>query len=159
ITFQPGQPLPVGQVATAIAVADVGSQVTLPDRSTVLGPPDGHPDLIVADSGIHEAVVNGPPEVVVLPGLIDSDGKLAGFGPAIQVASPQEPLDVKVGDLAGDGIQDIVTVDRDGILVTYGQKLVTALNNLGTVVHVVEPTLTIVPGHEEADYTLTAPTE
>ncbi len=27
------------------------------------------------------------------------------------------------------------------------------------MVHVVEPTLTIVPGHEEDDYTLTVPTE
>src|SRR5258708_16247127 len=31
--------------------------------------------------------------------------------------------------------------------------------NLGTVVHVIEPTLTLVPGHEDAYYTLTVPTE
>jgi hypothetical protein len=160
-TFQPGQPaLLNSQTPVAVAVDDVGSQVS----STVLGPPDGIPDLIVALSGIIQPVTNGPPEVVVLPGLVDGQGHFAGFGDPIQVASPLGPLDVKVGDLNGNGIQDIVTVDRNGILVTAGQPpaspaVLAGDPNLGTVVHVVEQTLTIVPGHEEEDFTLTVPTE
>jgi hypothetical protein len=39
-----------GQNPVAVAIADVGSPV-MQDGSTTLGPPDGHPDLIVAASG------------------------------------------------------------------------------------------------------------
>src|SRR5262249_16159911 len=66
-TFQQAQTQNPGQVPLAVAVADVGSQVTLPDGSTALGPADGHPDLIVADNGLHEAVVNGPPQAGPAP--------------------------------------------------------------------------------------------
>jgi hypothetical protein len=165
-TFQPTQQVAVGQTPVAVAVVDFGSAVTLPDGSTVLGPPDGHPDLIVADNGLTQLSENGPSEIVLLPGRVDAQGKFAGFGAPIHLASAKGPLDVKVADLNGDGVPDIVAVDRDGILVIYGQKPVSPHadptpdpRNLGTVVHVVEPTLTIVPGHEEDDYTLTVPTE
>src|SRR6185369_3054842 len=76
------------------------------------------------------------------------------------------PLDVKVGDINGDGVLDVVTVDRDGILVIFGKQPVIPPNdtpltarNLGTVVHLVEPTQTIVPGRTDAYYTLRVPTE
>jgi hypothetical protein len=164
-TFGPEQDLGVGsggRAPVAVAVADFGS--VLADGS--LGPPDGHPDLIVADAGINAPAYTGPPEVIMLPGLVDAQGKFAGFGAPIRLASAKGPLDVKVGDLNGDGAPDIVVVDRDGVEVVYGKAPAIPPNdtprtarNLGTVVHVIEPTLTIVPGHADAYYTLTVPTE
>ena len=57
-------------------------------------------------------------------------------------------------------------VDQDGVRVIYGQKINIPPNNtpqtarnLGTVVHVEEQALTILPSHEDNYYTLTAPTE
>jgi hypothetical protein len=75
-----GLPLfPAGGSPTAVAVADVGSQVTLPDGTTVPGPPDGHPDLILADSGvtIPGQVSPGPPGIFVVPTLWDAKGRFA----------------------------------------------------------------------------------
>src|SRR5262249_48700079 len=68
--------------------------------------------------------------------------------------------DVKVGDLNGDGVPDVVAVDRDGLLVRYGKKPGSAPGDpiLGTVVHLLEPTLTILPGQQDV-YSLTVPTE
>ena len=60
----------------------------------------------------------------------------------------------------------MVVAEAGGIEVIYGQAAhpfaqhhAADARNLGTVVHVVQPTQTIVPGHEDDDYTLTAPTE
>ena len=71
-----------------------------------------------------------------------------------------------MGDVNGDGVLDVVVVDRDGILVIFGKQPIIQRNDtpqtardLGTVVHVVEPTLTIVPGHTDAYYKLTVPSE
>jgi FG-GAP-like repeat len=166
-SFQAVQSVAVGQTPAAVVVADFGSQVTLPDGSIVLGPPDGHPDLIVADNGLTQPTLNeGPPQIVVLPGLVDAQGRFAGFGDPIHLASAKGPLDVKVGDVNGDGVLDVVVVDRDGVQVIYGKRPTIPPNttlqtarNLGTVVHIVEPTQTIVPGHRDAYYTLTVPTE
>jgi hypothetical protein len=154
--------LTAGRNPVAVAVADFGS--VLPNGS--LGPPDGHPDLLIADSGIDAAAYTGPPEIRMLPGKVDALGHFAGFGNAIRIASPRSPLDIKVADVNGDGVLDAVVVDRDGILVVFGKQPVIPLNdtlatarNLGTVVHIVEPTQTIVPGHTDAFYTLRVPTE
>src|SRR5262249_45482006 len=70
-TFQPVQELPPGQTPVAVAVADFGS--VREDGS--LGPPDGRPDLVVADNGLSQPLFNGPPEVVLLPGLVGDGGK------------------------------------------------------------------------------------
>ena len=106
------------------------------------------------------------PSLVILPGLFDSQGKYQGFGMPLPLSSADTPLDLVIGDLNGDGTKDVSFVDRDGIRITFGKPPVIPPNdtpqtarNLGTVVHVVEPTLTIVPGDEDAYYTLTAPTE
>jgi hypothetical protein len=167
-TFEDEKLTIIGQSPLAVAVADVGSAVKQPDGTTVLGPPDGHPDLIVAASGLAQPARSGPPEVVVLPGLVDAQGQFNGFDDrALHLAGASVPLDVDVADVNHDGALDVVVMDREGVRVIYGQKpavtpsdsLPPDPHNLGTVVHVVEPTLTIVPGHEEEDYTLTVPTE
>jgi hypothetical protein len=82
------------------------------------------------------------------------------LAPAIQ------PLDVTTADLTGNGATDVIAVDQNGVRVIYGKKPAIPANdtpqtarNLGTVVHLVEPALTIVPGHEDAYYTLTVPAE
>ena len=164
-TFQAPQTFFAGQVPTSVTIADLGSQVALPDGTVALGPPDGHPDLVITNGGSIFSDLRLP-SLVILPGLFDSQGKYQGFGSPLLLSSADAPLDLVIGDLNGDGAKDVAFVDRDGIRITFGKPPVIPPNdtpqtarNLGTVVHVVEPTLTIVPGHEDAYYTLTAPTE
>jgi hypothetical protein len=167
--INPASNLPLfaaGQSPVAVAVADFGSQVSQPDGSVVLGPPDGHPDLIVAASGAPTVVSQGAPGIFIVPTLWDSQGHFAGLGVPQMLAPAEQPLDLTVTDLNGDGAADVVAVDERGVLVLYGTKPASPFNgpppgdpNLGTVVHVVEPTLTIVPGNESVVYTLKVPTE
>jgi hypothetical protein len=154
-----------GETPLGIAVGDVGSAVTEQDGSVVLGPPDGEPDLVVADSGITQTDFTGPAEIAVLPAEFAS-GVLQGFGSPIELAAAINPDAVAVGDLTGNGTQDIVYVDTDGVHVLFPQATTIPLNNkpqtaqnLGVVVHDIEPTLSIVPGDEDAYYTLTVPQE
>lgn len=167
-TFSPAPQgsLTAGVTPLAVAVADVGSQITLPDGSTILGAPDGHPDLIIADSGIPQTVFTGPPEIVVLPGIFDSHG-FEGFGSPIRIASGMRPESLATGNVNGGGKIDVAYVDTDGVhIILPGSSTPLALNDtpqtardLGVGVHVLEPTLTIVPGHEDAYYAITVPTE
>jgi hypothetical protein len=75
-----------------------------------------------------------------------------------------------VGDLAGDAAaaaeNDIAFVDTDGVHVLLPQAHPPAPNltprtarDMGTVLHVLEPTLTIAPGADDAYFRLTAPIE
>ena len=68
------KPLTEGKQPVGMVVADLGSQVTQPDGSTAFGPPDGHPDLIVADGGNESTggATTGVSGVYFLPGLVDS---------------------------------------------------------------------------------------
>jgi hypothetical protein len=82
------------------------------------------------------------------------------------LASGVQPLDVKVADVNGNGVPDVLALDENGVRVIYRKTPTLKPNdtpqtarNLGTVVHVVEPTLTLVPGHSDTYYTLTVPTE
>jgi hypothetical protein len=162
-TFQASQDFLSGQGPDAIAVGDFGSEI----GSSVLGPPDGHPDLILANSGqlTGVAVSIGGPGIVVLPGIYDSGG-FEGFSTPYQVAPAVGPTGLAVGDFNGDGLTDIAVADEDGVRVIFskppvissGSTVLTA-RNLGTVVHVLEPTLTIAPGHEDAFFRLQVPTE
>jgi hypothetical protein len=162
----PQGPLSAGVTPLAVTIADVGSQITLPDGSTELGPPDGHPDLIVADSGIPQTVFTGPPEIVVLPGLFDSHG-FEGFGVPLRIATGMRPASLAVGSINAGGAVDIAYVDNDGVhVILLGDSALLTPNDtpqtardLGVGVHVLEPTLTIVPGHEDAYYAITVPTE
>ena len=167
-TFAPTTSYPAGPGTFALAIADLGSQVTNPDGSTSYGPPDGHPDVIVADGGNElatgtETALNG---VYVLPGLVDDQGQFAGFGSPQLLAAGLHPDSLALGDFTGNGATDVAFVDEDGVHVIYQKPPAISPNdtpsssrNIGTVVHLVEPTETIVPGHEDAYYSLTVPTE
>jgi hypothetical protein len=163
---QPQVQVLTGQAPIAVALADLGRQVTLADGSTVLGPPDGIPDLVVANNGITGNFSSGPPDVVIVPALTDKLGHFDGFGSPFVLAAASSPLDLKVADLTGSGSTDVVVAETGGIEIIYGKPLTLPPNttpatarNLGTVVHLAEPTQTIVPGHEDSYYTLTVPTE
>jgi hypothetical protein len=166
-TFQERQVFPAGQNPVALGIVDLGSQITLPDGSTALGPPDGHPDLVVADSGVELGFqATSGPGVVVLPAVFDSHGTFQGFGSPLPLAAAVAPTDLKVADVNRDGTTDLAVVDRDGIRMIYVKPPLIApddtpqtARNLGTVVHIVEPTETIVPGHEDAYFSLTVPSE
>ncbi|MGD0389028.1 MAG: FG-GAP-like repeat-containing protein [Tepidisphaeraceae bacterium] len=155
----------VGQTPVALAMADLGS--SLQNGTSNLGPPDGHPDLIVANSGVKFGLANlGPPDVVVLPSIYNTQGQFTGFGLPDILYTGIAPQDVSVGDFNGDGVADVVVTDQDGIHIIFGAPPTIVPNNtpatarnLGAVVHLVEPTLTIVPGHSNAYFDLTAPTE
>ncbi|MGA3065609.1 MAG: FG-GAP-like repeat-containing protein [Tepidisphaeraceae bacterium] len=166
-TFSPDSTEPqvvVGQAPVALAMADLGSD--LQDGTANLGPPDGNPDLIVVNSGVEEGLGSlGPPDVVVLP-TIYNNGVFGGFGAPDILYTGIAPLDVAVGDFNGDGVADIAIADSDGVHIVFGQTPTIVPNttpqaarNLGAVVHVVEPTLSIVPGNSDAYFNLTAPTE
>jgi hypothetical protein len=167
-TFQDPQSFFAGQLPTSMTLVDLGSQVTLPDGATTLGPPDGIPDLVVANSGLAAGGGSnlGPPSVVTLPGLVDAHGQFAGFGTALPLLSADLPVDLAAGDVTANGHPDLAVVDSTGIRILSSQPPMIVPNdtpqtarNLGTVVHLVEPTQTIVPGHEDAYYSLTVPTE
>jgi hypothetical protein len=164
-TFQAAQQYTTGQAPYGVAVADFGSAAKQADGTVTLGPPDGIPDLLVSASGVPGTVLMGPPQILFYPGKVDAMGKFAGFGTPIVLASPQTPIDIKVADFNGDGSLDAAVVEQAGARLIYGQKPVSPLltsggdPNLGTVVHVIEPTLTIVPGNESVLYTLKVPTE
>jgi FG-GAP-like repeat len=167
---------PDGQIPVAVAVADLAtgavtlnSDGSVASTTTTLGKPDGHPDIIIAATGVVAAITNvgdTSPGIFVLPTLWDAQGHFKGLGAPIKLAPADVPLDVKVVDVNKDGVPDIVFVDANGLHVIYGNNLTVPPNNapqtarnLGTVVHVEEQALTIVPGHEDAYYTLTVPTE
>jgi hypothetical protein len=153
----------IGQGPIALAVGDVGS---VSSTGSGLGAPDGYPDLVVANSGQQLGLLDvGAPGVSVLPSIY-TDGAFSGFGSPVTVYSGTAPQDVAVGDFNNDGYQDIAVTDADGIHIIFGgtptlvpnSTAQTALN-LGAVTHVAEPTLSIVPGNEDAYFKLTAPTE
>jgi hypothetical protein len=160
-TFRDPKELPAGEYPLDVAVADFGSGVAGPAGSTLLGPPDGHLDLLVVANGQPQPSFVGPPEVRLLPGKVDAQGNFAGFGDPVRLASPTAPLSIQTGDVNGDGAADAIVLDRDEVLVRFGKRssLVPGDPNLGTVVHLLEPTLTIVPGNESVLYTLKVPTE
>ncbi len=89
----PASAFPVGQPATAVAVADVNG--------------DGIPDLIVANLTL------GPDGVSVLLG--NADGT---FQPAVNYNTGSAPCAMAIADFNGDGYPDIAVVDEDSDTVT-----------------------------------------
>ena len=157
-----------GQSPIAVKVVDWGSRIALPGGGFELGPPDGIPDLVVANSGAVTAVVHtpGPPGIVVLPGLgVDAQGD-PQYGAPITIATAEQPLDLDVHDFNDDGRPDLGIVDHDKFFVIFGKPSripisdsKSSAHNLGTVVHLAQPTLTITPDHENAWVRLPVPTE
>jgi Ca2+-binding RTX toxin-like protein len=160
-TFALPQVYDVGGSPLTLVAGDVGSI-----NSNALGPPDGYPDLIVANSGLTQPAVVGPTGIMVLASKHDSQGNFLGFADPVTVYGGLTPQDVDAADFDGDGRLDIVVTDRDGIHVIYSRRppivangtLATA-RDLGTVVHAVQPILTIVPDHPDAYYRFNVPTE
>src|SRR5262249_3258964 len=96
----------------------------------------------------------------------DAQGHFMGFGDPYLVAPARGPTGLDVGDFNGDGMMDIAVADQDGVRVIFNKPPVIVPNdtpqtarNLGPVVHLLEPTLTIVPGHEDSYFRLRVPTE
>jgi hypothetical protein len=78
------------------------------------------------------------------------------------------PQSLVIAPLSGPGSRDVAFVDRDSVEMfrTGGADARTGAGDtaanpheLGTVVHVLEPTLTVTPGHEDAYFRLSVPRE
>ena len=162
-TFAAAQAVAAGQSPIALAIADIGSPVK---DSKQLGPPDGRPDIVVANSGISQPSFSGPAELVVLLATEDKDQAFAGFAAPIRLAGGEAPQDVDVHDVNGDGTLDVVAVDSGSLLVVYGRVPQIAANDtpetardLGVTFHSVQPTETIVPAHADDYFVFTVPSE
>lgn len=156
----------VGQSPISLALVDWGTANS--NGSFTGGVPDGLLDVVVANAGTSQGVVAivGPPEIVVLPNLGFANGTFRGYGAPVQITLAQQPLALKVADFDGDGSKDIGVVDREEFFVVYGKTPTIVANNtratsrdLGVVVHTVQPTLAITPGHDDAWYMLRVPKE
>ncbi|HEY7088349.1 MAG TPA: FG-GAP-like repeat-containing protein, partial [Tepidisphaeraceae bacterium] len=150
-----------GQSPVAVAVADVASL----NPSGTLGPADGVPDILTVGTGAPQATVQGPPQIMVSPGTRNSGG-VTTYGDGVHLAGGTSPLDLALSDLDGNGSLEIAFVDIDGVRLIFdappdipANSTRQSARDLGTVVHLLQPTLTIVPGHADAWYRLTVPTE
>jgi hypothetical protein len=156
-----------GQAPVGVVVADIASVDA--DGAVVIGTTDGIPDFITAASGAALTSFHGPPEVTVTAGYLDDDGVLTYDKSVVaHLASATQPISVSLGDLNGDGKLEAVFIDVDGVHPIFNEDVSITPNatrdtarNLGTVVHTLETTKTIVPevGERDAWYALTVPTE
>ena len=165
-TFQEPVSFFAGQSSISLALIDWGTAE--PDGSFTAGVPDGLLDVVVANAGTTQGVaaIVGPPEIVVLPNLGFDGTNFLGYGGPVRVSLAEQPLALKISDFNGDGVKDIGVVDRREFFVIYGSPPTIGSNStresardLGPLVHVVEPTLTITPHNSESWYSLTVPTE
>ncbi len=127
------------------------------------GPADNHADIVVT---VASRFSSSPPQLMLLPGLVDGSGKFAGFGPAQRLATLKQAGQVTTADFNADGSKDIAVTDKGGVRVIYGKPPVIASNttvktarNLGVVTHMVSPPQAIVTGHQDAYFAITVPTE
>jgi hypothetical protein len=153
-----------GESPLDVAVEDIASVEA--DGNIVLGTPDGIPDIISEGSGVPQATFHGPPAIMVSVGQLDPDTHALSYTDAEQIASGDEPISLTTGDVNGDHVPDILVTDAPGVRAIFATPLTFSDNatrdtarDLGTVVHVVQPTLTIVPGHEDAWFSFVVPTE
>jgi hypothetical protein len=162
-TFGPTATFFGGLSPVSVEVADLASVDAA--GNVIVGAPDGIPDIVSAGSGAPQVVFQGSPEVMLSAGVISRTGTLSYMN-AVRLASGDEPISVAVGDVNGDGSKEVVFVDQPGVRVFFARPPALTPNttrdaarDLGTVVDLLEPTLTIIPGREAAWYALTVPTE
>ena len=167
-TFSAGGTFFGGEAPVDVAVEDIASvdQTSADGARIVLGTPDGIPDIISEGTGLAQATFHGPPAIMVSVGQIDPATKELSYTDSQQIASGDEPLSLTTGDVNGDGLPDILVTDAPGIGAIFAKPLTFTDNtssdtarDLGAIVHVVQPTLTIVPGHEDAWFSFVVPTE
>lgn len=158
-----------GQSPVSLAQVDWGTADPVDDEFFRVGEKDGLLDVVVANAGTTQGVVAlaGPPEIVVLPNLgFNKNGEFLGYGEPRRIALAEQPLSLRVHDFDQDGTPDIGVVDRREYFIIYGDSPEIVRNDsrakardLGTVVHTVQPTLTITSDTPEAWYRLKVPTE
>jgi hypothetical protein len=145
-----------------LAVTDFGSGVLQSNGTTTLGAADGKLDIVAT---IQSILGTSAPQLVMLPGIApDAQGHL--FGAPIRLATLNKAGQVVAADFNKDGATDLAVTDTGGVRVVYGKPPTIAANttqatarNLGTVVHYEGPTLSLIPGFQDAYYTMTVPTE
>jgi hypothetical protein len=142
-----------------LTVVDFGS----PQGATGVGPADGHPDIVVTAQSRFGTT---PPQLLMLPGLVDSKGRFAGFGTGRLLAYLDKAGKIAGPDLTGDGTTDVVMADIGGVRAFYSKPPTIVANttagtarDLGIVEHLVTQSQAIVTGHQDAYYTLKVPTE
>lgn len=160
LSFEEPQLLPVGGMAIQPAAVDIGSPAIDADGNRVLGDPDGVIDLIAPLGS------EGETGISVLPGLVDGSGDFLTFGDPIFVPGPESATQLAIVDLDGDGLQDIIVGDFDGLTLVFGGEPQRQQNstpesarNLGLVAHHVEPTRTITSQTKNAFFKLQVPVE
>ena len=166
-TFREPASFFAGQSPISLALIDWGTAE--PDGSFTAGVPDGLLDVVVANAGTTQGVaaIVGPPGIVVLPNLgFNGSNTFQGYGAPVAVSLAEQPLALDISDFNGDNVDDIGVVDRREFFVIYGKPPTIASNSsresardLGPLVHVVEPTLTITPKNRESWFSLTVPIE
>jgi hypothetical protein len=141
---------------TGLAVVDFGSPPSA--GSSVAGPRDGIPDIIVTATSRSG---QGSPEVIMLPGL--GGGQ---FGAPIILATVASAGQIATGDFTGRGTTDLAVADKGGVTVVYGQPITVTPNttpeaarNLGSADHLQTQPQAIVTGNADAYYRYTVPTE
>jgi hypothetical protein len=76
----------------------------------------------------------GAAEVILLPELLDINGKYAGFGAPIVLATVGTAGNIAVGDFTGAGTTDLAVADKGGVTIIYGKPLTLTPNTTAATV-------------------------
>ena len=108
-------------------------------------------------------------EVLFLPGLVDGSGNFAGFGAPVLLATVGQTSQTTLivdGDFQGNGITDLAVGNVGGVTIIYGTPLSqtpittpATARDLGDAPHLATQPQAIVPGHTDAYFAYTVPTE
>jgi hypothetical protein len=160
-TFSKKSVLFGGQSPVDVQVADIAS--LNPDGSSAHQ--TAYPTFSLSAPAPRRRRMQGPPSIMVSPGVLNERG-VPTYGDGITLAGGTSPLGLALADLDSDGSREIAFVDIDGVHLIFDAPPDIPANttqgnarDLGTIVHLLQPTLTIVPGREDAWYTMTAPRE
>ncbi len=152
-----------GVIIGGLDIVDFGSASTASHLGIQIGGADGHLDIIVT---AEPADGSGTAQVIMLPGLVDSQGNYAGFGNPIVLANVGKAGQIASGDFARNGITDLAVTDVGGVTFIFGKPVTIPSNttpqtarNLGSSQHVATLPEIITPGYEDEYYTFRVPTE